>query len=55
MEQFYRWMHDNRAEAVRVFGEPRWSQLGLHHTVLFPLDDKPRLTNQLSDAISEAA
>ncbi len=49
MEQFYRWMHDNRAEAVRVLGEPRWSRLGLHHTVLFRLDDKPRLTNQLPD------
>ncbi|MDH6222952.1 tyrosine-type recombinase/integrase [Streptomyces pseudovenezuelae] len=49
MEQFYRWMHDNRAEAVRVLGEPRWSRLGLHHTVLFRLDDKPRLTNQLTD------
>ncbi|MET9089665.1 tyrosine-type recombinase/integrase [Streptomyces sp. NPDC004237] len=49
MEQFYRWMHDHRSEAVRVLGEPRWSLLGLHHTVLFRLDDKPRRTNELPE------
>lgn len=49
IEVFYRWMYDNRAEAVSVLGEPRWARLGLQHTVLFRLEDKPRLTNQLPD------
>ncbi|MFC7384229.1 tyrosine-type recombinase/integrase [Sphaerisporangium rhizosphaerae] len=49
VEAFYRWMYDNRAEAVSVLGDPRWSRLGLQHTVLFRLEDKPRLTNKLPD------
>lgn len=49
IETFYRWMHDHRAEAVKVLSEPRWSQLGLQHTVLFRMEDKPRLTNQPPD------
>ena len=49
IEAFYRWMYDNRAEAVPVLGEPRWARLGPQHTVLFRLEDKPRLTNQLPD------
>lgn len=49
VEAFYRWMYDNRAEAATVLGDPRWSRLGLQHTVLFRLEDKPRLTNTLPD------
>ncbi|MFR9794707.1 tyrosine-type recombinase/integrase [Streptomyces sp. MS06] len=46
IEAFYRWMYDNRAEAVSVLGDRRWGALGAHHCVLFRLEDKPRLTNQ---------
>lgn len=49
IEAFYRWIYDNRAEAVSVLGDRRWAGLGLEHTVLFRLEDKPRLTNQLPD------
>ncbi|MGX1854062.1 tyrosine-type recombinase/integrase [Streptomyces sp. NPDC055299] len=49
IEAFYRWMYDNRAEAVSVLGDRRWGALGMHHSVLFRLEDKPRLTNQLPD------
>ncbi|MEU8272438.1 hypothetical protein AB0B89_35465 [Sphaerisporangium sp. NPDC049002] len=49
IEVFYRWMYDNRAEAAAVLGDPRWARLGLHHTVLFQLEDKPRLINKLPD------
>ncbi|MFI5566840.1 tyrosine-type recombinase/integrase [Streptomyces sp. NPDC051740] len=49
IEAFYRWMYDNRAEAVRVLGDRRWGALGGHHSVLFRLEDKPRLTNQPPD------
>ncbi|OIJ86180.1 hypothetical protein BIV24_27070 [Streptomyces colonosanans] len=49
IEAFYRWMYDNRAEAVSVLGERRWGALGMHHSVLFRLEDKPRLTNQPPD------
>lgn len=49
VEAFYRWMYDNRAEAVSVLGDRRWGTLGMHHCVLFRLEEKPRLTNQLPD------
>lgn len=49
IEAFYRWMYDNRAEAVTVLGDRRWGGLGMHHCVLFRLEDKPRLTNQPPD------
>ncbi|MEG3626483.1 tyrosine-type recombinase/integrase [Streptomyces poriticola] len=49
VEAFYRWMYDNRDEAVRVLGDRRWGGLGMHHCVLFRLEDKPRLINQLPD------
>lgn len=49
IEAFYRWMYDNRAEAALVLGDARWAGLGPQHTVLFRLEDKPRLTNQLPD------
>ncbi|MEU2990766.1 tyrosine-type recombinase/integrase [Streptomyces griseoincarnatus] len=49
IEAFYRWMYDNRAEAVSVLGDRRWGALGAHHSVLFRLEDKPRLTNQPPD------
>ncbi|WP_238697098.1 hypothetical protein [Streptomyces sp. E2N166] len=49
IEAFYRWMYDNRAEAVRVLGDRRWDALGAHHSVLFRLEDKPRPTNQPPD------
>ncbi|MFJ8545950.1 tyrosine-type recombinase/integrase [Streptomyces sp. NPDC093586] len=49
IEAFYRWMYDNSAEAASVLGDARWTRLGLQHTVLFRLEDKPRLTNQLPD------
>lgn len=46
IETFYRWMYDHRDEAATLLGEPRWARLGPQHTVLFRLEDKPRLTNQ---------
>ncbi len=49
VEAFYRWMYDNRSEAVSVLGDPRWGRLGPEHSVLFLLDDKPRLTTQPPD------
>ncbi|MEU8136524.1 tyrosine-type recombinase/integrase [Streptodolium elevatio] len=49
IEAFYRWMYDNRAEAASVLGDRRWAGLGLEDTVLFRLEDKPRLINQLPD------
>ncbi|KOV32817.1 hypothetical protein ADK58_05905 [Streptomyces sp. XY152] len=49
IEAFYRWMYDNSAEAASVLGDARWTRLGLQHTVLFRLEDKPRLTNQPPD------
>ncbi|WP_121711915.1 tyrosine-type recombinase/integrase [Streptomyces sp. E5N91] len=49
IEAFYRWMYDNRAEAVSVLGDRRWGALGAHHSVLFRLEDKPRLTNRPPD------
>ncbi|WP_433237538.1 hypothetical protein ACQPYK_29105 [Streptosporangium sp. CA-135522] len=49
VETFYRWMYDNREEAAELLGEPRWKLLGPHHSVLFTLEDKPRLTNKLPD------
>lgn len=42
IETFYRFMYDNRKEAARVLNEPRWLSLGPEHTVLFPLNEKPR-------------
>ncbi|WP_125569388.1 tyrosine-type recombinase/integrase [Nocardioides baekrokdamisoli] len=45
IEQFYRWMYDNRFEAAEVLGDPRWRDLRPEHTVPFRLEDKPRLTN----------
>ncbi|MGW4410446.1 hypothetical protein ACWEJ6_40855 [Nonomuraea sp. NPDC004702] len=52
IEAFYRWMYDNRAEAASVLRDRRWAGLGLRHTVLFRLEDKPRLTNQLADDLA---
>ncbi|MEV3986246.1 site-specific integrase [Nonomuraea sp. NPDC049758] len=52
IEAFYRWMYDNRAEAASVLRDRRWAGLGLQHTVLFRLEDKPRLTNQLADDLA---
>ncbi|MFD4791629.1 tyrosine-type recombinase/integrase [Streptomyces sp. NPDC058459] len=52
IEAFYRWMYDNRAEAVTVLGDRRWDALDAHHSVLFRLEDKPRLTNQPPDDIA---
>ncbi len=49
IEAFYRWMYDNRAEAASVLDNTCWNKLGSQHSVLFRLEDKPRLTNQLSD------
>lgn len=49
VEAFYRWMYDNRAEAVSVLAEPRWGRLDSTYSVLFRLDDKPRRTNQMPD------
>ncbi|MGW1982102.1 tyrosine-type recombinase/integrase [Streptomyces collinus] len=49
VETFYRWMYDNRAEAISALGDRRWGALGPHHSVLFRLEDKPRLTNQPPD------
>ncbi|MFI7641636.1 hypothetical protein [Nonomuraea sp. NPDC049400] len=51
VEAFYRWMYDNRAEAASVLGDRRWTGLGLQHTVLFRLEDKPRLTNRFRDGL----
>ncbi|MFE5604132.1 tyrosine-type recombinase/integrase [Streptomyces coelicoflavus] len=52
IEAFYRWMYDNHAEAVGVLGDRRWGALGAHHSVLFRLEDKPRLTNRLPDGMA---
>ncbi|MEI6362431.1 MAG: tyrosine-type recombinase/integrase [Actinomycetes bacterium] len=49
VEQFYRWMYDNRAEAAAVLSEPRWLDLRPEHTALFRPGDKPRLTNKKAD------
>jgi integrase len=45
VEQFYRWMFDNRHEAARVLGELRWLQLHAAHTAPFRAEDKPRQRN----------
>jgi integrase len=52
IEQFYRWMYDNREEASVVLGEPRWLRLRPEHAVLFRPEDKPRLTNKLADDLA---
>ncbi|WP_345680227.1 tyrosine-type recombinase/integrase [Yinghuangia aomiensis] len=49
VEAFFRWMYDHRAEAASVLGDPRWGRLDASYSVLFRLDDKPRLTNQLPE------
>jgi hypothetical protein len=41
IEQFYRWMFDNRHEAARVLSEPRWLQLHAAHTAPFRPEDNP--------------
>jgi integrase len=52
VEQFYRFMFDNRRDAARVLNEPRWLNLRAHHTGLFRPEDKPRLTNHLGDDLA---
>ena len=49
IEQFYRWMYDNRDDAAAILSEPRWRDLRPEHTVLFRPGDKPRMTNAKDD------
>lgn len=49
IEQFYRWMYDNREDAAVVLAESRWLALRPEHTVLFRPGDKPRMTNARAD------
>lgn len=48
VEQFYRFMYDNRAQAAAELALPTWATLRPDHSVLFRPEDKPRLTNQIA-------
>ena len=43
IEQFYRFMHDNKDAAAAALGEPGWLRLGPQHTVFFRRGDLPRV------------
>jgi integrase len=47
VEQFYRFMYDNRHRAAKVLGDDRWGRLDATYTVPFRLEDKPRGRNKL--------
>ena len=57
IEQFYRFMHDNKDAAAAVLAEPGWLRLGSQHTVFFRRGEfpRPRLADPDADVIGDAA
>jgi integrase len=57
IEQFYRFMHDNKDAAAAVLAEPGWLRLGPQHTVFFRRGElpRPRLADPDADVIGDAA
>ena len=45
VEQFYAFMADNKHEAARALGEPRWEALGDQHARLWRSGERPRVTS----------
>jgi integrase len=57
IEQFYRFMHDNKDAAAAALTEPGWLRLGPQHTVFFRRGElpRPRLADPDADVISDTA
>ena len=57
IEQFYRFMHDNKDAAAAALAEPGWLRLGPQHTVFFRRGElpRPRLADPDADVISDSA
>src|SRR5260370_10041232 len=57
IEQFYRFMHDNKDAAAAALAEPGWLRLGPQHTVFFRRGELPRqrLADPDADVIGDTA
>jgi integrase len=57
IEQFYRFMHDDKDAAAAALTEPGWLRLGPQHTVFFRRGElpRPRLADPDADVISDTA
>src|SRR6266542_2433509 len=57
IEQFYRFMHDNKDAAAAALTEPGWLRLGPQHTVFFRRGELPRpmLADPDADVIGDTA
>jgi integrase len=57
IEQFYAFMHDNRAEAARALGDSGWRRLGPQHAVFWRRGEKgqPRVEPNRPEVIDETA
>ena len=57
IEQFYRFMHDNKDAAAAALAESGWLRLGPQHTVFFRRGElpRPRLADPDADVISDSA
>ncbi len=57
VEQFYRFMHDNKDAAAAALAKPGWLRLGPQHTVFFRRGElpRPRLADPDADIIGDTA
>ena len=57
VEQFYRFMHDNKDAAAAALAEPGWLRLGQQHAMFFRRGElpRPRLANPDAHVIGDAA
>jgi integrase len=57
IEQFYRFMHDNKDAAAAALAEPGWLRLGPQHIVFFRRGElpRPRLADPDADVIGDSA
>ena len=51
LERFYAFMADNKHEAARALGDPRWEALGDHHARLWRAGEKPQATRLPDDDV----